>query len=73
MATERVITEVERLRLAKGWSREKLAVETGLAFATIERIESGRRTPQLTTAVKIARALGVGLDELFPPASEVAS
>lgn len=66
METERAVTELERLRVAKGWSRERLAGEAGLSLATIERIELGRRTPQLTTAVKIANALGVGLDELFP-------
>lgn len=69
--TEPSVTELERLRRAKGWSRERLAGEAGLSLNTIERIERQGRTPQVTTAVKIARALGVTIADLFP--LEVAS
>jgi transcriptional regulator with XRE-family HTH domain len=67
MDNEREITATERLRVAKGWSRERLAGEAGLSLATVERIEQGR-TPQVTTAVKIATALDVSIADLFPVA-----
>jgi transcriptional regulator with XRE-family HTH domain len=63
---------IRQLRKAKGWTQEDLAHSAGLPSSTIRRLENGG-TPQVTTAVKIANALGVTLTDLFPPASEVAS
>lgn len=63
---------IRELRKARGWTQEELAHAAGLPSSTIRRLENGG-TPQLTTAAKIAAALGVTLAELFPPATEVAS
>lgn len=53
------------LRLAAHLSQEGLARRADLSMMTIHRVENGR-TPTLSTARKIAAALGVPLDEVFP-------
>lgn len=55
--------QITRARQARGWTREKLAVEVGVARATIDNIENGRRDPGVSTIEKIASVLGItGLD-----------
>ena len=51
-------------RKAKGWSQEKLAREIEMSRETVAQIEKGN-APRVETALKIARALGKSLDELF--------
>ena len=48
-----------------GISQRKLARMTGLTEAAITRYIKGEREPRISQAVKIARVLGVTLDELF--------
>jgi len=56
---------VKECRKQKGWTQQKLAEETGLSFNTITKIEQGiGDSPTLKTLIKLADALGVGLDEL---------
>ena len=53
------------MREAKGLSQEKLARLADVANNTIIKIESGKnKNPTLNTMKKIAKALGVNLDEL---------
>jgi transcriptional regulator with XRE-family HTH domain len=62
-----------RLRAARerrGWSREALAVHSGLSWSAIAQVESGRRKnvrPQTLSA--LAKALGVTIDYLVHGAS----
>jgi transcriptional regulator with XRE-family HTH domain len=61
---------IRELREAKGWSPEKLAVEAGVSYFTIVRLESGAvRRPQRSTLAVIAAALGVEPEELFEAAA----
>lgn len=57
-----------RLRAARerlGWTREALAVHSGLSWSAIAQIESGRRTNvRPTTLAALAEALGVTIDYL---------
>ena len=54
-----------KLREAKGWSREKLAVESGVSYNTIVKIEyGGIKNPKIETVIKLAKALGASLDQL---------
>jgi predicted transcriptional regulator len=49
-----------QLRAARsliGWSRDKLAKQSGVPAPTIEKFEVGKTTPLLTTAGKLRRAL----------------
>ncbi len=56
---------VKECRKQKGWSQQKLAEKTGLSFNTVTKIEQGvGDSPTLKTLLKLADALGVGLDEL---------
>ena len=53
-------------RNKKGWSQEKLAREAGVSYQTVIKIERGYiRSPRLDTILKIAKALGVSLDDLI--------
>jgi HTH-type transcriptional regulator, competence development regulator len=58
--------EIRRLREAKGWSQPKLAVEAGVAVSGVSQIENGKRNPDSSTLVKLARALDVDVRDFFP-------
>ena len=53
------------IRKAKGYTAAELASKVGIAKLSIYRYEYGERTPSVETAYKIAKALGVELDELL--------
>jgi len=54
-----------KLRKQKGWSQEKLAVESGISYNTIIKIERGGiENPKIATVIKLADALGVTIDEM---------
>jgi len=56
---------LKKLREKKGLSQDRLAKLADVANNTIIKIEQGENTnPTLATLKKIAKALGVGLDEL---------
>jgi transcriptional regulator with XRE-family HTH domain len=58
---ERVVAARRRL----GWTREALAVNSGLSWAAVSQIESGRRpNPRADTLFGLAGALGVSVDYL---------
>ena len=55
-----------KLRKQKGWSQEKLAVESGISYNTIIKIErNGIENPKIETVIKLANALRVSIDELI--------
>lgn len=60
--------EVKRLRQAKGWTQEQLAVYAGSSQPTVNLLEAGKRNPSAATLEKIARALEVEVVDLFPKA-----
>ena len=55
------------LRTRLGWSLDELSARADLCPSTISRIETGKRTISLDVLVPLARALGVGVDELVAP------
>ena len=56
---------LKKLRKQKGLSQDRLAKLADVANNTIIKIEQGENiNPTLDTLKKIAKALGVGLDEL---------
>jgi len=64
---------VKDQREQKGLSKLELAFYSGVSLPTIERLERGDgHDPQLETAGKLAKALGVTIADLFP-FEEVAS
>ncbi|MCL7380847.1 DUF488 family protein [Streptomyces sp. 35G-GA-8] len=57
---------VRAMREARGWSRERLSKEAGIAVGTLARLESeGAIQPGFFTVGAVAEALEVSLDELF--------
>jgi transcriptional regulator with XRE-family HTH domain len=58
--------EVKRLRQAKGWTQEQLAVYAGSSQPTVNLLEAGKRNPSAATLDKLARALKVEVVDLFP-------
>lgn len=56
---------LRRLRKKKGLSQEKLARLADISLNTLTKIESGfAKKPTIQTVVKLAKALGVSIDEL---------
>jgi transcriptional regulator with XRE-family HTH domain len=61
----RLLAAVRASRERKGWTRERLAHESGLSFAAITQIETGRRADvRVSSLVALAAALEVSIDYL---------
>ena len=61
-----VTNNIRRLRFEQGvMTQQALADKTGVTRQTILAIEAGKYSPSLALAFRIARAFGVGLDEVF--------
>ena len=64
------MTEVLRNRLreerdSKGWTQAELAARVGVSRKTINTVENRVFTPSATLAIKLAKALGMSVEELF--------
>jgi putative transcriptional regulator len=55
---------VRRLREAKGWTQATLAQRVGITREHLLRLEGGGYEPALGLALKLARQLGVTLNDL---------
>ena len=56
---------IKKLRKAKDLSQDKLSRLADVSHATIIKIESGGiQSPTIDTVQKIAKALGIGLEDL---------
>jgi transcriptional regulator with XRE-family HTH domain len=54
------------LRLGKGWSMRELGRRAGVTNVCIHLIECGkRRYPRADTLIKLAKALGVSVEDLI--------
>jgi transcriptional regulator with XRE-family HTH domain len=58
--------ELKRLRQAKGWTQEQLAVYAGSSQPTVNLLEAGKRNPSAATLEKLASALQTEVASLFP-------
>jgi putative transcriptional regulator len=63
-----------RLRLARadrGWTQAELAERVGVTRKTVNTVENGVFVPSTVLALKLARAMGMTVEELFelPPGS----
>jgi transcriptional regulator with XRE-family HTH domain len=57
--------KVKLLRIEKGWSQEKLALNADLDRTYIPGIEKGERNISITVIEKIAKALKISIKNLF--------
>jgi transcriptional regulator with XRE-family HTH domain len=65
MASSRIGGSLRSARERKGWTREALAYHSGLSWAAIAQIESGRRQQvRVSSLVALASALGISVDYL---------
>lgn len=55
---------VRTLRTERGWTQEHLE-EFGLAWKTIQKLESGTTDPKVSTLLKLSKAFGVSLNDLI--------
>ncbi len=61
-----IAKNIKRLRKQRGLSQDKLSKLADISHNTIIKIESGAiQSPTMDTAQKIAKALGVTLDDLM--------
>jgi transcriptional regulator with XRE-family HTH domain len=64
MKAETGAIRMKRLREQAGFSQPRAAAAAGVPVATLRGWEQGRRVPSLDAAARLAKAIGVSLDEL---------
>jgi len=66
---EELIRDIGRriatLRQQRGYTQERLAERIGIEPVTLSRLETGHRAVSITSASRMADALGVGLGDLL--------
>lgn len=62
---DRLMRRIAQVRKEKAITQETLASETGLDRVAIANIETGKRRPTVTTVYRIAKGLGVEVEDLF--------
>jgi putative transcriptional regulator len=73
MGSDRLSNNVRRLRFDNDeMTQQQLAGKVGVTRQTIIAIESGRYSPSLPLAFKLARAFGVSIEDVFEFADEQA-
>ena len=57
---------IKKLRKQHKLSQEQLARKAGITYSTLIKLESGaNKNPTIETVQKLAKAFGVGLDQLI--------
>jgi len=56
---------LKRIRIAKGITQGDIVRKLGVGRGFISNIENGKANPTLTTIAKIAKAIGVPMEELI--------
>jgi putative transcriptional regulator len=73
MVKPTLVTNTIRLqRESAGLTQAELARTIGVTRQTLIAIEQGRYSPTLELAFQIARAFGIGIDDIFQYPEEVA-
>lgn len=57
--------KIQKLRKEKGYTQEELADILGFSRVYMGYIEQGRESPSLKLLIKLARKLGVRVEDLF--------
>jgi transcriptional regulator with XRE-family HTH domain len=63
--------KVKKIRINKGWSQEKLALNADLDRTYIPSIEKGERNVSIVVIEKIAIALDVDIKDFFDSNTEI--
>jgi putative transcriptional regulator len=62
---ERLANRLKERRGALGLTQAELAERVGVTRKTVNTVENGVFTPSTTLAIKLSRALGLTVEELF--------
>jgi putative transcriptional regulator len=62
---ERLANGLKDRRTELGLTQAELAERVGVTRKTVNTVENGVFTPSTTLAIKLARALGVSVEQLF--------
>lgn len=66
------MNRLTKLRESRGWSKNRLASEAGVTAAAIRKWErTGTERMQLGCAVRVARALGARVEDVYEEGREV--
>ena len=66
MGNSELTNHIRRFRFERGeMTQQELADKAGVTRQTIFAIESGKYAPSLPLAFRIAKAFGVGVEEVF--------
>ena len=65
MSEERLGNHMKALRAQSGLTQAELAARVGVTRKTINTVENGVFTPSALLALKIARALQTGVEDVF--------
>jgi putative transcriptional regulator len=66
MGSSQLSNKIRRLRFDNGeMTQQRLADKAGVTRQTIIAVESGKYTPSLLLAFRIARAFGLSVEEVF--------
>ena len=58
-------TTIKKLRIQKGLTLKDLAKLTGLSASYLSRVERGLRTPSIYSALRIAQAFNLNVEDIF--------
>ena len=58
------------IRAERNWSQGDLAEQLDVSRQTINAIETGKYDPSLSLAFKVARLVGMKIEDLFQPDDE---
>jgi putative transcriptional regulator len=62
---ERLANRLKERRTELGLTQAQLAEEVGVTRKTVNTVENGVFTPSATLAIKLARSLGLSVEQLF--------
>ena len=65
MTKKALLNRIKVYRAMHNWTQEELASEVGVTRKTINTIENGKFIPSAYLAIKIARAFGVSVEDIF--------
>lgn len=65
MTTKPLENKIKVYRAINDWTQEELAGRVNVTRKTINTIENGKYSPSAYLAIKIARAFGVTVEEVF--------
>lgn len=60
-----ILEKIEQLRIKKGWSQYKLALEAGMTQSTLSNMYARKTLPSISSLTSICDALNITLAQFF--------